>query len=244
MPKILSGKYVNGNSVFTQDRDDRWIDAVGKDVVKYINDFVQIGSAADWTLTVVDSASAGKAAFVAGDGSGGFLSVVTNAKEDDGTNFQLGSEAFELTADQVIYFGAFGVSASDAKQSDLFLGLAITDTDILGGVTDRIGFESLDGSTALAFLAEKDATETNVANVATLANGVGVDLEFFCDSAARLKAYVNNVLVADTGGSLANMSIANLPNDEQLKLSGQFLAGENAAKTLLIDKLSVIQVGR
>lgn len=240
------GERIKGNLVYI-DRAahrKRIVDAIGPDVVKVDLDFVGTvhhGSAGEmdlnWTVTRVE-AGAGESTIAVIDGVGGIARITTDANEDDGINAQLIGEAFEVTADQVLYFGAFGCVISDATQSDFFMGLAITDTDILGGVTDRIGFEKLDGSTSLKCMVEKDSTETLSAALATLANATAFDIEFFWDGRnSTLEFFVNGV----SAGTLAQ---TNLPNDEALRLTWQFLAGSAGAKTMDCDRIRVIQIGR
>ena len=236
----LASRFVKGNLVFTSGHLKRFVDAIGPDVVKDVDDFVRgpgIDTAFDneWTVTRVE-AGAGESTVTRTDAIGGALLITTDAAENDGVNMQGIGEAFELTSDQVLYFGALGLKVSDATQSDFFIGLAITDTDILGGVTDRIGFEKLDGATDVKFMCEKDSTETLSASLHTLADNTAVDLEFFWDGAG-LEVFVNGV-------SVASPAVTNLPNDEFLRKSIQFLAGAAAAKTLTLDKLAIVQVGR
>ena len=219
----------------------RLIDAFGQSVVKYINDFTGgpgIDTAFDneWTVTRVE-AGAGESTVTRIDGSGGLLRITTDANEDDGVNMQLIGESYELTSDQLLYFGAFGITLSEATQSDFFAGLAITDTDILGGVTDRIGFQKLDGSTDVTFMLEKDSTETLSSSIKT-ANTSPFDLEFFWDGGR------SEVIVFVDGAEAARPAITNLPNDEALRLSLQFLAGSTTAKTMDVDAIRVIQIGR
>lgn len=219
----------------------RIVDAFGHSVVKYIDDFTGgpgIDTAFDnqWTITRVE-AGAGESTITRIDGSGGFARITTDAAENDGINAQLIGEAFELTADQFLYFGAFGLTLSDATESDFFLGLAITDTDILGGVTDRIGFEKLDGATDVKFMLEKDTTETLSASLHT-ATTSPFDVEFVWDGArSEVITFVNGV-------EKTRPAITNLPNDEALRLTWQFLTGAAAAKTMDIDAIRVIQIGR
>lgn len=241
MASTLHSQYVKGNLVYWQTHRKRWVDALGADVVKYIDDFVH-GPGTDtafdnyWTVTRVE-AGAGESTVTRTDAVGGALLITTDAAENDGVNMQQVGESFELTADQEFYFGAFGVQVSDATQSDLFLGLAVTDTDILGGVTDGIGFRKVDGSTTLSYVVEKDSTETT-GTAATLANATPVDLEFHWSGASStLEFFVN-------GTSLGAVATTNLPNDEFLRTSIHFLAGEAVAKTFTLDKLVIIQIGR
>lgn len=243
MSNVVGERY-KGNIVYV-DRGahlKRWVDAFGPDVVKVIKDFADgpgIDTAFDdeWTVTRVEGGT-GESTITRVDGVGGLARITTDNVENDGINAQLIGEAFELTADQYLYFGAFGVTLSDATQSDFFLGLAITDTDILGGVTDRIGFEKLDGATALKCMVEKDSTETLSASLATLADATPFDIEFFWDGPNnRVEFFVN-------GASASVPAVTNLPNDEQLRLTWQFLAGAAAIKTMDIDRLTLIQIGR
>lgn len=243
MTNVIGERY-KGNFVYV-DRGahlKRWVEAIGPDVVKVIEDFTRgpgIDTAFDndWTVTRVEG-GAGESTITRIDGVGGLARITTDAAENDGINAQLIGEAFELTADQYLYFGAFGVTISDVTQSDFFLGLAITDTDILGGVTDRIGFQKLDGATDLKAMLEKDATETLSDSLATLVDATPFDIEFFFDGPNdRVEFFVN-------GASAVVPAVTNLPDNEQLRLTWQFLAGAAAAKTMDIDRLTVIQIGR
>lgn len=192
---------------------------------------VEALSPAGWSATKVGLSQA-----ILLDGSGGKLRLQTGAVENDGINLIRIPEAFELTADQHLYFGAFGVTINDVTQSDFFLGLAVRDTAILGGVSDRIGFQSLDGSTDLKAMLEKNTTETLTAALHTLVDATAVDLEFFWNG-STVEFFVNGV-------SVATPAVTNLPNDEALAVAVEFLTGEGAAQTLDIDRLTVVQIGR
>jgi len=192
---------------------------------------VEVLQPAGWQVTRV-----GKSQVHLLDGSGGKMRLLTGAVENDGVNLVGEPESFELTSDQVLYFGAFGCVLNDVTQSDFFLGLSVRDSAILGGVTDRIGFQSLDGSTDLKFAVEKDSTETLSAALHTLVDATAVDLEFYWDGAA-LEVFVDGV-------SVATPAVTNLPDNEALARAIEFLTGEGAAQTLDIDKLVVIQIGR
>lgn len=235
---------LKGNLVYT-DRgahSKRWLDALGPDVVKYIDDFVSgMGTDAavdgEFTVTRVE-AGAGESTLTRIDGSGGFARITTDANEDDGINAQLIGESFKFKTTNFLYFGAFGVKLSDVTQSDFFLGLAVTDTDILGGVTDRVGFECLDGGALLKCMLEKNSTETLSSSLATLVNDTAFDIEFFWDGpSGKIRFYLNGV-------GVSTPVTTNLVDDEDLRFSWQFLAGAAAIKTMDIDRVAIIQVGR
>lgn len=235
----LHSRRINGALAYYDGHLKRIVDAIGGDVVKYLNDFTGMPATEaaldEWTVTLVE-AGVGETTVTPGVAGNGVLLITTDAAENDGANLQLNGEAFKLEAGKPLYFGARIQSISDVTQSDLFIGLAITDTDILGGVTDRIGFESLDGSTALDFVVEKDSAETKVAGAATLANATAIIAEFYWDGAA-LEVLVNGV-------SVAAPALANLPDDEELTPTVQFLTGEAAAKTCGIDWIRCVKFGR
>lgn len=230
---------IAGALAFWETHRKRIVDAIGSGVVKFIDDFV-VGGGGDanwdaWTVTRVE-AGAGESTVTSGDTGNGTMLLTTDAADNDGLNLQLLGETFKLEAAKPLYFGARIQSISDVTQSDFFIGLAITDTDILGGVTDSIGFQKVDASADLTFVVNKDSTATTVAGLKTLVNATAYILEFYWDGAA-LEVFVDGV-------SVATPSIANLPNDEELRVSVQFLAGEAVIKTCAIDWIRCIKFGR
>ena len=231
---------INGNLAFYDGANrKRLVDAFGTDVVKYVDDFVNVpvddttGDPTGWTMTVVE-AGAGDSTVASANVSGGALLLTTDQNENDGINLQLNGESFKLVSGNPLYFGA-RLKISDATESDFFIGLAITDTDILGGVTDRIGFQKLDGSTDLKFMLEKDSTETLTAALHTVDTS-NMILEFYFDG--------TNIEVFVDGVSVATPAVTNLPDDEELRVSLQLLAGAAAAKTMTVDWIRVFQFGR
>ena len=216
----------------------RLIDAIGPDVVKYLNDFTGgpgIDAAFDneWTVTRVE-AGAGESTATLTDALGGVLLITTDSNENDGIGMQVLGESFNLAATGIVglYFGA-RIKVSDATQSDFFIGLCDTDTDILGGADDSIGFRKVDGSTAVSFLTEKATTETT-ASAYTCDTSWHV-VEFYYDGlAGTLEFFVDAV----SGGFVA---VTNLPDEEQ-RISIEFLAGSAGAKTMSVDWIRCIQI--
>ena len=188
-----------------------------------------------WTITRVEAGSPGESTFGPTDGVGGIGRLATDINENDGVNAQLRGESFQLAAGVELYFG-IRFKLGEATQSDLFLGLAITDTDILGGVTDRIGFQKLDGSTDITFALEKDSTETLTAALATAETTGYHTAEFFLDANGTVEVFVDGV-------SVAMPAAENLPDDEALRVSLQLLSGAAGANTLDIDWIRVNQIG-
>jgi len=236
----VHSRYISGALAFYEGHRSSLVDAIGTNVAKYIDDFIDVsvddttGDPTAWTTTVVETGAA-STTVTSDNVAGGALLITTDAAENDGANIQLNGESFKLTAGVPLYFGT-RVKISEATESDLFIGLAITDTDILGGVTDRIGFEKLDGATALKFMAEKDGTETLSPSLATVVADTWMKLEFFYTGSA-LQIFVDNV-------EQTPIALTNLPDNEELRVSCHFLAGSAVAKTAHIDWIRVLQFGR
>ncbi len=238
----LRSRRIRGNLAFYDTHRKRLIDAIGLDVAKWSSDFTSMpvdnttGDPTEWTVTVVEAGGGGDSTMSLVDGSGGILRLLTDNADNDGVSAQLLAESFELTSDQDLYFGLFGITINDVTNSDLFLGLAITDTAILGGVTDRIGFQSVDADAGLDFAMEKGSTETLTEDVHTMVDATAFDAEFYFDG-TNVEVYINGVLVASPVNT-------NMPDDQQMRVSLEFLTGEAVAQTLDIDRIAVIQIGR
>ena len=235
----IHSRHINGALAFWEDHRRRIVDAIGGGVVKYIDDFVAGGGGDTgwdaWTVTRVE-AGAGESTITSGDTGNGTMLLTTDANDNDGLNCQLIGESFKLESNVPLYFGARVQSMSEATQSGLFVGLAITDTDILGGVTDAIGFQKVDGSADLTFIVEKNSTATTVSGLKTLASATAYILEFYWDG-ARLEVFVD-------GAAVAAPSVANLPDDEEMRVSVHFLAGTTGGMTCAIDWLRCIKFRR
>lgn len=235
----VHSKRIAGNLVFWDTHRERLIDAIGPDVVKFEDDFVISRLAAadapvGWTVTLVE-AGAGESTITKPDGVGGELVLTTDANEDDGVQLQVAGESFKLSASQsATYFGC-RVKTGEATQSDFILGLCITDTTLLGGMTDGVYFRKVDGSTSVATVTEKNSTETETTGVLTVAADTYYLLEWFF-SGSSVRFYVDGVLVAT--------HTANIVDDEEITPSIAFLSGNAAAETLTVDYVRAIQIGR
>lgn len=241
------GKRIGGNLVYYFDEhanNRRLVDGIGPNVVKYLTDFVDlpVNASGEYNLPFTVT-KVGASTFGPTDGSGGLGLITTGAVENDGINAQVPGEAFKLALNGTTWACYFGcrLKISEATQSDFFLGLAITDTDILGGVTDRVGFEKLDGSTAVKAMVEKNSTETLSGTLLTADTNFHTYELFFNGTTERggptLDFFIDGAEVA------VNFALTNLPDDEELTPSLQFLAGSAGAKTATFDWIRAIQVG-
>lgn len=235
----LRSRRIRGNVAYWDTHRKRLIDAQGPDVIKYELQPGHLGgiagaSPAGWTETVVEIGT-GTSEFIGTTVAGYVGDIITAQNENDGWSGQLSGSSLELTSDQDVYFGCEW-KLEDVTQVDFFMGLAVTDTAILGGVADRIGFESLDGSTDIKFMLEKSTTETLSASLGTLVDDAVIFTEFYWDG--------NSIEVFIDGVSVLTPVLTNLPDDVAMRLSLEVLAGEAAERLVNVRQLRVIQIGR
>jgi hypothetical protein len=229
-------KWVNGALVSHDGQ--RWFGAVGEKVSTFLEDFVGTPfSGADapaaYTTTLVEVGAGETTVALKAGADNGALVITADANDNDGANVQALGEAFKLASGFPLYFGV-KFRVSEATQSDFLLGLAITTTDALGGVTDGIYFRKVDASTTCNLVLEKDSAETEAAAL-TIAAATDYVLEFYFDG-TNVDFYVNGVLGT-------RPAITNLPDNEYLSPVMHFLNGAaGAGKNLEIDWIKAIQI--
>jgi hypothetical protein len=182
--------------------------------------------AGDWTVTETDSG----ATQALTDGDGGLLLVTNTAADNDLVGLQKKGESFRFASGKKLFFEA-RFKVSDATQSDLAIGLQITDTTPLD-ITDGVFFIKADGSTSVSFSVEKNNTATTTTAVATMADDTFITLGFNYDGGSVMEYCVNGVV---TGTSVTT----NLPDDEDLAISFALQNGEAVAKTMTVDYIFV-----
>ena len=234
---------VNGNTVWTDDSlEHRWYDAVGPNVCKLLEEFVNLPmSAADqpgaYLATLIEG-GAGETvgALVAGSVGGTFL-ITCDIADNDGYNCQLDGEAYYLATRYPTYFGARW-KGSEVIQCEFAFGLIISTTDfLLNGGTDGLYFRSPDGYNTLYLVAEKNSIET-VIGCGALVDDTYITTEFLRGTDGVVHAYVNGIEVAQLADSDPNF-----PDDEYLTPTFAILAGEvTNVKTMTVDWIRCIQV--
>lgn len=232
----MHARWLYGNLLYWDTHQNRIIDAWGPGVKKFILGPHVPTSAADtiagFTTTLVEGGGGESTVAQSVAVNGGGLLITTDAFENDGVNLQMVGEAFQPAASTFIYFGC-KLQISDATQSDILVGLCITDTDLLGGLTDGIYFRKADGSTTMSAVLEQDSTETT-GTALTVADATDMYLEIVCNG-VTVDFYVD-------GTMLTQLAQTNVPDDELLTPSIHFLTGEAAAKTCLVKDLRVFRI--
>jgi hypothetical protein len=181
--------------------------------------------AANWTVTETDAG----ATQALTDGDGGLLLITNTAADDDLVSLQKVGESFRFASGKKLFFEA-RFKVSDVTESDVVIGLQITDTTPLD-VTDGVFFIKADGAATVSLRVEKNNTAT-ATTVATLADDTFVRLGFYYDGASSIQYFVNGVL----GGTSVT---TNLPDDEDLTPTIAIQNGEAVAKTMTVDYVFV-----
>lgn len=230
MPNNLNTRFPNG---VTNSSDIAFFADMGQlDPTKfhtYFDDFDYF-TAGDWTITTTE-AGAGDATEALTDGDGGLLLITNDAADDDNDFLQKKGESFKFVAGKRLWFKT-RFKVSDATQSDLVIGLQITDTTPLA-VTDGVYFLKADGSTTVNCLVTKNSTSTTTA-AATLASDTFITLGFYYDGASTIQIWADDLVAATS-------VTTNLVDDEELTISFGIQNGEAVAKTLTIDYILAVK---
>ena len=235
-------RFIRGNLAFYDTHRMRLVDAIGSGVIKWelrpdtagLQDQGATGTDPHGAVTTVVEAGAGSSEMTASKTAGYAAELVSAAADNDGISVQFADENFELTAGQDLYFG-IELEVDEATQVDWLVGLAITDTALLGGLSDGVYFEKLDVGTGISTVAEKDSTEIQSDSEGTFAAATLVFLEIYWDGSS-LHFFIDGVEVG--------IVTTNIPDNEALRPSIEFLTGEAVAHTMKIRQARCIQIGR
>ena len=190
----------------------------------YFEDF-DYYTAADWTITTVE-AGAGSATEALVDADGGVLLITNDDADNDSDFFNKVGESFSFEAGKKVWFEA-RIQTIDAIQSDIVLGLQITDTTPLD-VSDGVFFLKADGAASVNFLVEKNGTATTEPLVATMVDSTFIKLGFYYNGDDGITVFVD-------GAPQATVATTNLPDDEIMTISFGIQNGEAVAKSLAVD---------
>ena len=198
----------------------------------YFDDFFEYHSGI-YTITTTEAGS-GNASEAITSGAGGQLLITNDDADNDLDFFQLKGESFKWDSSKRMFFSA-RFKTNDATQSEIVMGLQITDTTPLD-VTDGIFFLKVDADTKPDLIIEKDNTSTlSILEMDAMEDDTFVTLSFEYDpldvatGGAVFRAYQDDVQVGEITGT------TNAPDDEDLTISFGIQNGEAAAKTMTID---------
>ena len=234
----MHSKWTNGHLCYYDAANpQRWLDLWGPNAVHFVQNFTQLpiddttGDPTEYATTVVE-AGAGDSTIALTPGAGGLAVMTSAANENDGIQIQLNGEAFLMDDAYPLYCGC-RFKVEDADQTDFLFGVCITDTTLLGGMTDGVYVQTVDATAAMTLEIEKDSTATKIA-IGTLTDDTFVIVEFIFDG-TNIDCWVD--------GTLQTRPVnTNLPDDEELTPSLAMLTGEAVANTVTIDWLRVFQI--
>lgn len=192
----------------------------------------------DWKLAGTDigwaRTATGAGTSVIGDAAGGVLVNTCSTSDNDMIQAQWNSEGFALATGKPCWFEA-RLKINETIQSDMFVGLIVTDTSIVvSAPSDGVWFRKDDGDTNFDFVTSASSTATATTAVGTAVDDTYVKLGFFYDGAGSVFGYINGVLVAT--------HTANIPTTE-LAPSFAIQQGEGTnAKILSIDYIKAVQI--
>ena len=212
--------------------------------VEYFDDFVtggyhateaaKFGTAADdghWHIGT-QTATGTPTVAISDNEPGGVVAITNGTADNDYMSMQLNGESFQIAKDKDLYYEV-RMKLSDADTSDWFLGLAITDTEVLGGVTDSIGFRYSDGTADIHYVTEKNSTETTADTTKDLSDDTFAVLSFYVKSNESVTFYVDGAQVAKV--------TTNLPNDEAVTPT---IALRNKGATAMVMEIDYIYVAQ
>ena len=187
--------------------------------------FSVLADHSEWFCSVTDSDT--DAAHVVGinDVAGGELVCTTNPDILDNNNCQLNGAGFKWSQGKEGLF-EIRMKVTDVSTAKWFVGLAVPDVDILGGVTDRIGFECPDNTGDIDAVSEKNNTQTSTDTTSDLADGTYVTLRV---------EWTGNKSRFSVDGVLKATHTTNNPDDVAMSPVFQVFNSAEGANTMTID---------
>lgn len=204
------------------------------------NDFMSFNATSGEDYIITNTGAATEALSSA-HGPGGVLLLSNAAADNDLVTLQRPTEAFKFTSGKKLWFEArvkILDAGSDVTQSDVFVGLIITDTSLEAGITDGVYFNKPDGTAGtIQFISTMNSTPTTQAAVGTFVHNTFINLGFYYDGGTAIEVYVNNAKVATVTVALGTT----LVNDEELTVTFGIQNGEGVSKVMAIDYHLAVQ---
>lgn len=186
----------------------------------YFTDF-DTYTAADWTVTTVATASAALT-----DGDGGLLAVSTQDSATAAIYFDKVGASFLMEAGKKAWFKS-RFKVSDATNTDLVMGLQITDTSPLA-VSDGVFFIKAAGAATGDLIVEKASVATTASSAITLVSDTYTSVGFYYNGSDGISYFQDDV-------QIGTVDTTNLPDTQVLTVSFGMKNGSAAAYTLTMD---------
>jgi len=190
-------------------------------------------TAADWTIT--EQGAAGTVAQL--DVAGGGIKITTAALDNDSEELQKVGEAYLLAADKPLWFEAM-VQINEITQSDMVIGLGVTDNTFIDGCDDWIGFWKPDGAATVDWHCLESTNETTGTTSVSMVSDTDMrfGLKFLPGGAGigTVYYYLDGLLVATC--------ITNIPDDVEMCVTWGYQNGEAGAATAIWKGYEVFQL--
>ncbi len=241
-------QWINGAQVwYPHGNEQRWIDAFGENVVKYIEDFevtpsstaaTQAANNPEWVITHTsgDGGASKESTVTAADFKGGWLRLSPGSSEDDGINMQHANESFRVEPDSWLYFGIrYKTGAEETTEQDFILGLAEQDVSVITNTSHGIYFRSTDGGSNIKCCVVRDETTvaTLVATTDCQEDTVFID-EFIAKSTGSVEFWHN--------GSTVGKYTTGIPSTDLAVTLAFFTGASNSSQDIYIDWIRCIQL--
>ena len=143
---------------------------------------------------------------------GGVLTITSNTSDNDSMELQMNGEAFAVNARNDMWF-SIRMKLSDVDTCDWFVGLATTDTAVLDGTTDSIGFTNTSNSADIRYIQESATTTVSplVDTTYDFANDTFRTLSFHTRKDQGTAFFVDGNLIEFTGTNLPDAGDALTP---------------------------------
>ena len=238
---LVRSRHEQGQLVFYDSSyRHRWVDAIGPNVVKFVDDFSACLVDSAWESTVVEVGTS-NSIIVPYNAEGGIVLFAPAENDNDAIQIQSANEGFKLTDNDPIYFGArWGVYGCTAAGSfEVFIGLSNKDTTLVTGGTSCAGFNVTAGSNQVGFYASKAASGTTQSVLTTLTAGVFHITEFYWNGSDTLYCWVD--------GAAATSHVTQIASAQSLAVSISVTNNSTSkaitnASGLLVDWVRCIQL--
>ena len=238
-------RWVNGALVYYDGNDHRkgWLDAIGSNVVKYINDFVvcprstaaaMAANNPEWIITHT-SAGTGMSEVKNANLTGGVMMLEPASNDNDGIDMQLLGEDFSPKADCPLYFGV-RYKCDEKTQSDFILGIVEHETAVIDGASHGIYFGKSDGETHVKLHVVKDVTSDKTVVMTTDVTNTGwhVD-EFLVESTGRIDCWHD-------GTQMTSLTTSAIPTTDMAVTIAFESGAATSTYALYIDWIRCIQI--
>ncbi len=196
--------------------------------------YSELANMGTWLVTVVDGGTDNGEVLVTSDAeAGGVVTLTTNDADDDLLSLQMNGEAWKPAEFKDIWF-VCRFKITDVSECDWFLGLATTDTAVVAGTTNSIGFRCPDSTGDIDVVVENGTSETATDTGVDLSDATFVKVGFHVQSNDVVEFMVDDVIKVRTTD--------NLPEDDPLTLTMEIRNDGAAANTLEVDYIGCAQL--